>query len=395
MKAVEIKPGVFWVGGIDWSLRDFHGYKTPRGTTYNAYLILDERITLVDTVKHYLVDEMLDRVRDVVDPEKIDLIVSNHVEMDHSGSLPHLAAMLPGVEVITSANGETGLRAHFGDGLNLHAVNTGDELSIGRRTLHFLPAPMVHWPDSMETYVPEERLLLSNDGFGQHIASTERFVDEVGLDIAMEEAAKYYANIVMPYGAQVQKLLAAASELDIEMIATGHGLSWRRDLDVVLAAYTRWAANQTVPKAVIVYDTMWGSTRRLAYALQEGLEAEGVPTKMGLLQSTDVSDTMTWMLEARGILVGSPTLNSHMLPSVAGAMTYVAGLKPRNRLGLAFGSYGWGRQGVGGVEKMMDEIGWQRPVESVGAQWRPGDEELAKARAAGAQFAQAIKGAQT
>jgi len=251
---------------------------------------------------------------------------------------------------------------------------------------------MVHWPDSMETYIPEEKLLLSNDGFGQHIAGTERFTDEVGLDIVMEEAAKYYANIVLPYGPQVQKLLAAASELEIEMIATGHGLIWRKDLDVIVAAYKRWAANETVPKAVIIYDTMWGSTRQLAYALQEGLEAEGVHTSMGMLQSNHISDIMTWILEARGVLVGSPTLNSHMLPTVAGAMTYVAGLRPRNRLGLAFGSHGWGGQGVSGLEEMMDQLGWRRPLQSVTVQWRPGDEELAKAREAGAEFARAIKG---
>ncbi len=393
MKAVEIKPDVFWVGGIDWNLRNFHGYRTQRGTTYNAYLILDERVTLVDTVKHYLVDEMLERIRDVIDPEKIDLIVSNHVEMDHSGGLPHVAAMLPGREIITSVQGESGLRAHFGDGLNLRPVKSGDEVSIGKRTLHFLGAPMVHWPDSMETYVPEERLLLSNDGFGQHIASPERFVDEVGLDIAMEEAAKYYANIVMPYGPQVQKLLAAAAGLEIEMIATGHGLMWRKDLDVIVSAYKRWSANETVPKAVIVYDTMWGSTRALATALQDGLEAEGVPTKLCWLETTDISDIMTWMLEARGILVGSPTLNSHMLPTIAGAMTYVSGLRPRERLGMVFGSHGWGRQGVSALEEMVDKLGWERPVESVTAQWRPTDEVLAKAREAGAQFGRAIKGA--
>jgi len=392
MKAVEIKPDIFWVGGIDWNLRNFHGYKTQRGTSYNAYLILDERITLVDTVKHYLFDEMLARIRDVIDPQQIDLVVSNHVEMDHSGSLPMVAELLPGVEVITSVNGMTGLPAHFGQGLNLRPVKLGDEVGIGKRTLRFLPAPMVHWPDSMETYCPEEKLLLSNDGFGQHIASSERFVDEVGLDLAMEEAAKYYANIVLPYGPQVQKLLAAASQLEIEMIATGHGLIWRRDLETIVGAYTRWAANRTVPKAVIVFDTMWGSTKALAYALQEGLEAEGVPTTMGHLDAADISDIMTHMLEARGILVGSPTLNSHVFPTVAGAMTYVAGLKPRNRLGFAFGSYGWGRQGVSGVEAFMDELGWQRPVESLAVQWRPGEEELAKARAAGAQFARAIKG---
>jgi flavorubredoxin len=216
-------------------------------------------------------------------------------------------------------------------------------------------------------------------------------VDEMGFDIVMEEAAKYYANIVLPYGAQVQKLLAAASELDIEMIAPAHGLIWNSHLPEILDAYSRWAANVTQPKAVIVYDTMWQSTQKLADALKEGLESEDVPVTLGWLQRTHVSDLMTHILEARGILVGSPTLNSRVFPSVAGALTYIGGLRPRGRLGLAFGSYGWARQGVSGIEKMMDEVGWERPVESVGVQWVPGDQDLERARKAGAEFGKRVK----
>jgi len=392
MKAVEIKPNVYWVGGIDWNLRDFHGYKTQRGTTYNAYLIVDEKITLIDTVKHYLFDEMMSRIRDVVDPSKIQVVVSNHVEMDHSGGLPRLLPMIPDALLITSKNGEKGLGAHYHADWNMRAVEMGEELSIGERTLTFFPAPMVHWPDSMETYCPEDRILYSNDGFGQHIASTERFADEVGFDIAMEEAAKYYANIVLPYGPQVRKLMGALAGAPVDMIATGHGLIWRERLDELLAAYARWAANETVPRAVIVYDTMWGSTARMAEALREGLEAEGVPVTMGNLQTTHISSTMRPLLEARGILVGSPTLNSRVFPSVAGALTYVTGLKPRNRLALAFGSYGWGKQGVTEVAEACQKAGWQMPVEPVAVQWRPTEDDLAQVRQAGARFARAIKG---
>ncbi|MHC4479374.1 MAG: FprA family A-type flavoprotein, partial [Planctomycetota bacterium] len=361
MKALEIKPDVYWVGAIDWDLRNFHGYKTQRGATYNAYLILDEKVTLVDTVKHYLFDEMLARIRDVIEPERIDVLLSNHVEMDHSGGLPAMVDLAPHATVVTSQIGEAGLRAHFKADWNFHPVQSGDRLSIGRRTLHFVTAPMVHWPDSMVTYVPEDALLLSNDGFGQHIASTERFAAELGFDVVMEEAAKYYANIVLPYGPQVQKLLAALADAEVEMIATAHGLCWRDHIGDIVGAYKRWAANQTVPKAVLIYDTMWGSTRKLAYALREGVESEGVPVTMGNLASTDISDIMTHLLEARGVLVGSPTLNSRMVPTVAGALNYVGGLRPRNRLGLAFGSYGWGRQGVSEVAAAIEEMGWEMP----------------------------------
>jgi flavorubredoxin len=392
MKALEIKPGVYWVGAVDWDLRGFHGYKTQRGTSYNAYLIVDEKVTLVDTVKRHLFDEMLARIRDVVKPERIQVIVSNHVEMDHSGSLPEMVRLVPGATVVTTKAGEAGLRAHFKADWNFRAVDAGQEMAIGKRTLRFLPCPMVHWPDSMETYVPQDKLLLSNDGFGQHIASTERFVDELGFDVVMEEAAKYYANIVLPYGAQVQKLLAAAAGLEIDMIATAHGLIWRDRLGDIVAAYKRWAANETVPKAVIIYDTMWHSTEKMAHALREGIESEGVPATMGNLATTHISDIMTHVLEARGIAVGSPTLNSHIFPTVAGALAYIGGLRPRNRLGLAFGSYGWGKQGVAEVADAVTKLGWEMPVEQVTMQWIPGEADLAAVRQAGAQFARAVKG---
>lgn len=392
MKAVEIKPGVYWVGGVDWDLRSFHGYKTQRGSSYNAYLLMDEKITLVDTVKHYLFDEMLARIRSVVAPERIEVLVSNHVEMDHSGSLPKMVGVAPRAKVVTTKAGEAGLRAHFRADWKFHTVEAGQGMSIGKRTLRFLPCPMVHWPDSMETYVPEDKLLLSNDGFGQHIASAERFADEYGFDIAMEEAAKYYANIVLPYGAQVQKLLGAAAGLEIDMLATAHGLIWRDRLGEIVGAYKRWAANETLPRAVIIYDTMWHSTEKMAYALREGMESEGVPATMGNLATTDISDIMTHMLEARGIAVGSPTINSHIFPTVAGALAYVTGLRPRNRLGLAFGSYGWGKQGVAKVsEAISKELGWEKPVEDVAVQWVPGADDLEKVKAAGGEFAQAIR----
>jgi flavorubredoxin len=386
---------VYWVGAVDWDVRNFHGYKTQRGTSYNAYLLMDERLTLVDTVKAHLFDEMMGRIRQVVEPEKIEVVVSNHVEMDHSGSLPKLMQLCPDATLVTSQQGVGGLRAHYGADWNFHAVEEVQEMEIGRRTLQFHPAPMVHWPDSMETYVPEDSLLLANDGFGQHIASAQRFADELGPDIVMEEAAKYYANIVLPYGAQVQKLLEELAGAEVGMIATGHGLIWRRpeDIGAIVEAYGRWAANQTVEKAVIIFDTMWHSTEQMAGALRAGLESEGVPAQMGNLATTHISDIMTGLLEARGILVGSPTLNSRMFPTVAGAMTYVAGLRPRDRLGLAFGSYGWGKQGLGGVRRIMEEIGWEMPVGDVAVQWRPDEDDLLAVREAGAEFARAIKSA--
>jgi flavorubredoxin len=390
MEPVELKPGIYWVGGIDWDLRNFHGYRTQRGTTYNAYLIIDETVALVDTVRHYLFDEMLTRIRAVVDPSKIDYLVSNHVEMDHSGSLPKLLSLAPDATVVTSPNGLKGLRRHFKADWKFNVVQSGDTLTIGKRTLQFFLTPMVHWPDSMVTYLPKEKLLLPNDAFGQHIATPERFDDEVGWDVLYEEAAKYYANIVLPYGEQVKKALAALSRLDIEMVAPGHGMIWRTYLPRILDAYQKWAAHETEKRALIVYDTMWGTTERMAYALREGLEKAGVPVTMRNLKTNHISDVMTEVLRSKAILIGSPTLNQGLLPTVGAFLTYLEGLRPKNRIGLAFGSYGWGGQSVTKIEMVMKILGWNLPSEAVKIQYVPDEEELEAVQRIGASLGEVV-----
>jgi flavorubredoxin len=395
MKPVEIKSNIYWVGGIDWHLRNFHGYMTQRGTTYNAYLILDEKVVLIDTVKHYLCDEMLARIRAVIDPAEIDYLVSNHVEMDHSGSLPELVKVAPKAKVVTSPNGAKGLRRHYRQDWDTLVVKSGDTLPIGKRTLQFFLTPMVHWPDNMVTYIPEEKLLLPNDAFGQHIASSERFDDEVGWDILHEEAAKYYANIVLPYGEQVQKALEALAGLKIEMIAPSHGMIWRTYLPQLVAAYQRWAANETEARAVIIYDTMWGSTEKLAYSLLEGLEERGISVMLRNLKTMHSSDIMTDLLTAKAILIGSPTLNMGMLPTVGGFLTYLKGLRPKHRIGFAFGSYGWAGQSVKEIEAVMRGLGWTIPVEGVSVQYIPDEAELQKMRAIGNQLGDLLKAGKT
>ena len=234
MEKIEIKPDIFWVGGIDWDIRNFHGYSTNRGTTYNSYLINDEKITLVDTIKPKFIGEMLSRIKEIIDPKKIDYIISNHVEMDHSGSLPEIAKICPNATIITSTRGEKGLNKHYKDNLNLKVVDSGESLNIGKRNLTFVHIPMVHWPDSMVTYVKKDKLLLSNDSFGQHIASQERFDHELEWGVLKEEAAKYYANIVMPYGSQVEKALSSIQDLKINMIAPSHGIIWKNHIDQIV-----------------------------------------------------------------------------------------------------------------------------------------------------------------
>lgn len=296
--AISLKEGIYWVGGIDWDLRNFHGYLTQRGSTYNAYLIIDEKITLVDTVKGYLTDEMIDRISQVVDPSKIDYIISNHVEMDHSGGLPKIMEIAKNATIVTSPNGEKGLNRHYKKEWKYKIVKSGDVLNLGKRNLQFLLMPMVHWPDSMASYLVEDKILLPNDALGQHLASFERFDDEYPIDIIMEEAKKYYANIVLPFGSQVQAVLKAVENLEIDMVAPSHGIIWRKYIGKIVEEYKKWSSNQTEEKAVIIYDTMWGSTENIAHAIKNAFESKNISYKMLNLRHNHISDIMTDVITA-------------------------------------------------------------------------------------------------
>ncbi|MCD6311445.1 MAG: MBL fold metallo-hydrolase, partial [Elusimicrobia bacterium] len=257
---MKIAENIYWVGAVDWDIRNFHGYSTPRGSSYNAYLIIDDKITLIDSVKEAFSGEMLDRIRGVIDPARIDYIVSNHAEMDHSGSLPALLEIAPKAEIITSVNGEKNLRRHFKKDWRFRAVKSGEKLKIGKRTLTFIHTPMLHWPDNMVTYDEYDKILFSNDAFGQHIASAQRYDSELGWQSVRADAQKYYANILMPFCAQVQKILPAVASLSAEMICPSHGVIWKKFIPGIIKEYGEWSSGAGVAKAVIVYDTMWGST---------------------------------------------------------------------------------------------------------------------------------------
>ncbi len=376
MRPVALKEDVYWVGGIDWDLRNFHGYLTQRGSTYNAYLIVDEKITLIDSVKYYMVDEMLARISKIVDPSKIDLLISNHVEMDHSGGLPELKKRLPQATIYTSPNGERGLRAHYKQEWDFHVIKPGETVSLGKRSLQFFPTPMVHWPDNMVTYCPEEKILFSNDAFGQHIASTERFDDQLALDTILFEAKKYYANIVLPYGAQVAKAIETVAPLEITMIAPSHGLIWRSRIGEIVAEYGKWCANQVEEKALIIFDTMWNSTEKMARAIADAFDKKGISVSLLNLKHNHISDIMTDVLTARYICMGSPTLNNNMLPTVASFLTYFKGLAPKKRKALAFGSYGWGGQSIGQVYEILKECQLEMMMDPIKIQYIPSSPDL-------------------
>ncbi|GJQ48112.1 putative nitric oxide detoxifying norVW flavorubredoxin [Candidatus Kuenenia stuttgartiensis] len=376
MKPIPLKEGIYWVGEVDWDLRNFHGYSTNRGSTYNSYLVIDEKITLIDGVRPYLFDKMMQRLSSLIDPASIQYVIANHVEMDHSGSLPLIMDIAKNATIVTSLNGQKGLLAHYkGNDWNMKVVQTDEEVNIGKRTFRFFLTPMVHWPDNMASYLVEDKILFSNDAFGQHIASHERFDDELYLGAVIEEAKKYYANIVLPYSMLVKKTIEKLSHIPIDMIAPGHGIVWRSHIKNIIDEYNKWAANQTKNKCLIIYDTMWKSTEKIAHALQNAFNHGGISTKMINLRYNHLSDVVTDVLDARFICVGSPTLNSNLLPTVSAFLTYLKGLSPKDRIGLAFGSYGWGGQSVSHVEDALKECGFDL-LESIKIQYIPDETQL-------------------
>lgn len=364
MNAVEVKKDIYWVGVKDWNLVEFHGYSTPYGSTYNSYLIMDEKITLVDGVKHYKSQEMIERVKSITDFSKIDYLVVNHVEMDHSGNIPEIMKLAPQIKIVTNNMGKMALEAHFDTtGWQYEIIKTGDTLNIGKRNLEFMTTPMLHWPDSMMTYVKEEKLLLSNDGFGQHYASDAIFVKDIPLDLILREAKSYYANILFPYGAQAEKALDTAGSLglDIEMIAPSHGCIWsgKEEVATILGLYAKWASGQNEGKAVVVYDSMWGATATLAEAVMSVFQDAGIPVVKHCLAVKNVSEIMVDFLDAKYICIGNPTLNNQLFPRVAGFVTYMKGLAPKNKKGFAFGSYGWKAGVVGQIQQVYTDLGWE------------------------------------
>jgi flavorubredoxin len=358
MQPIEIAEGIYWVGVLDWNMRDFHGYSTHEGTTYNAYLIMDEQITLVDTVKQDYGDRLIANISELVDPGKIACVVSNHTEMDHSGGLARVMHRIgEDKPLYCSKLGHKNLSLHFPQRWNYRPVEDGGELKIGKRTLTFIETRMLHWPDSMFTYAKEDKILFSSDAFGQHYASLERFDDEIGEAI-MPHAKKYFANILLLYSPLILKLVEKVKSigLALDMICPDHGIMWRKDPMKIINAYAEWSKQKPKRKAVVVYDTMWNSTGKMAETIAETLSLEGVDAKPMHLRKWHRSDVITECLDAGAILVGSPTLNNGLFPTVSDFLTYLKGLKPLNKVAAAFGSHGWSGEAVKLVTRELEEM---------------------------------------
>lgn len=394
MSSVKVLDDIYWVGAVDWDVRTFHGftYSTHRGTTYNSYLIVDDKIALVDSVYAPFAAEMMARIREVVPPEKIDYVIANHVETDHSGSIAEVLKHAPKAKVVGTARCKQGLSKHYFGDWDFQVVKTGDEIELGKRKLKFIEAPMLHWPDSMFTYIEKDALLMPNDAFGQHIATSKRFNDEIDENSLMVEAGKYYANILWPLSSLVIKKVEEVQkqEIKISMIAPSHGVIWRSTPMKIVEAYLRWAKGESEKRVLVVYDTMWGSTEKMARAIVDGISSANVEAKVYRIPSSDRGDIIGDLLEAKGILVGSSTINNGILPTLAPLLEDLKGLKPRGKIAAAFGSYGWAGGSIKVIEESLRQAGMEIASPSMSVNWVPNKEEIQKCYEFGKSFAAKI-----
>jgi flavorubredoxin len=379
---------------VDWVLRHFHGHElaTPRGSSYNAYLIVDEKTALVDTVWGPFAEEFIANIRRLVDPAEIDYVIVNHSEPDHSGSLPALMRLCPKAELFVSKQGAKSVPGHYHQQWNFRPVGTGDKLKLGRRELTFVEAQMLHWPDSMFTYVAPDGILMPNDAFGQHYATAFRFNDQVNQTELYDEALKYYANIVSPYSDRVIKKIdeLKAMNLPIAMIAPSHGVLWRDEPIQIVEKYYQWARQEPEPTAVVLYDTMWNATRRMAEAIGEGLAEKNIDHKLFFMPICDRNVVVTEIFKAKAVVVGSPTLNNGLMPTITPILEDIKGHRFKNKIGGAFGSYGWSGEAVRQIEDHFADCKIPLAADSVSAKWQPTDKDLEACRAFGRKVAQVI-----
>jgi anaerobic nitric oxide reductase flavorubredoxin len=394
----KITNAVTWVGKRDWELKRFHGeeYSTHRGSTYNAYLVQDEKTALVETVWAPFAGEFIEQLKAVVDLGKIDYVIANHAESDHSGGLPELMRRIPGVPVYCTANGVKSLKGHYHQDWNFQVVKTGQRLSLGKRELIFIEAPMLHWPDTMFCYLTGEDILFSNDAFGHHLASEGMYNDLVDPCALEAECIKYYANILTPFSALVKRKIEefAGLGLPLKLICPSHGTIWRDNPMQIVTKYLEWAGDYQEHEATIVYDTMWNGTRRMAEAIAEGLSQADPTLAVKLFNAAkgDKNDIVTEVFRSKALLVGSPTINRGYLSSLGGFLEMVRGLGFKNKKAAAFGAYGWSGEAVKLLTAQLGECGFEVPNEGIRTMWNPDGDALEQCRAFGRDFGRKLAG---
>lgn len=396
MGSFIVKDNIFWVGARDWNVRWFHGpaYSTHRGTTYNSYIIRDDKNVLVDGVHKPFTSTLFQHIEEVIDYKEIDYYIVNHTEPDHSASFPDTINRLrDDVIIVCTQKGKESLIEHYGNGYNIQVVNTGDTINIGKRNLTFVNAPMLHWPDSMFTYIPEDKLLMPNDAFGMHLCASGLFDDQNDEAVMLAEAKKYFANILTPFSDLVLKKIKEVQEMGIEidMIAPSHGIIWRENPEKIINKYIEWAEMKAKNKAVIVYETMWDSTELIAQKIAEGLIKEEIEVQFYRKSVSDKNDIITEILDAKAIIIGSPTINNVMIPELTPILEDLEGLRFKKKIGAAFGSKGWAGGAAKRIAKRMDEAKIEQINEPFEFKYVPEEEQLNEAYQLGEKIGKIIK----
>ena len=379
---IKVKNNVTWIGKIDWELRKFHGdeYSTNKGSTYNSYLIKEQKTALVDTVWKPFSKEYVNNLEKEIDLNQIDFIIANHAEMDHSGALPLLMEKIPDKQIYCTANGIKSLKGHYHKDWNFHPVKTGDKIDLGGKELIFIEAPMLHWPDSMMCYLTKDNILFSNDAFGQHYASEYMFNDLVDQNELFNECIKYYANILTPFSKLIVKKIKEVLEfkLPVDLICTSHGVIWRDNPTQIIEKYLEWANAYQENQITILYDTMWNGTRIMAESIAKGIKNKDSKVNIKLFNTSksDKNDIITEIFKSKTILVGSPTINRGILTSLAGIMEEIKGLKFIDKKAAAFGCYGWSGESVKLITEDLKEAGFEIINDGLKSLWNPDEDAI-------------------
>lgn len=387
---------VTWVGKIDWELKKFHGdeLSTMEGSSYNSYLIRDKKTVLIDTVWGPYDTEFVNRLKEEIDLKEIDYIVMNHNESDHSGTLPALMREIPDTPIYCTKKGESILRGMYHQDWNYVNVKTGDELEIGDSKLVFVEASMLHWPDTMMTYMTGDNILFSNDVFGQHYASEMLYDDMDDISKLLHEAEKYYTNIITPFSTFVTKKLAEVQgmNLKIDLVAPSHGIIWRENIGLIMDLYAKWANNYQEDQITLIYDTMWQSTRKMAEAIAEGIQQASPNTTIKLLNAVknDKNDILVEVFKSKAILVGSPTINNGFSYAIAGILEMIKGLKFKNKKAASFGSYGWSGEAAKLIKEFLEESKFAIVNDGIRVNWAPDQETIEQLREYGRKFVEEI-----
>lgn len=394
--SAKVSENVTWVGKIDWELKKFHGeeYSTHKGSSYNSYLVRDEKTVLIDTVWLPFTHEFIEKLKAEIPLSEIDYIIINHGEVDHSGALPELMKLIPDTPVYCTANAVKSLKGQYHQEWNFRVVKTGDRLKLGQKELIFVEAPMLHWPDSMMCYLTGDNILFSNDAFGQHYASEHLFNDLVDQYELYQECIKYYANILTPFSRLVDRKIkeVVGFNLPVAMICPSHGVIWRDNPLQIVTKYAEWAADYQENQITIFYDTMWDGTRKMAEAIASGIkEADSAVTvKLYNTSRRDKNDIITEVFRSKAVLVGSPTVNKGVLSSVAGIMEEIKGLAFKNKKAAAFGAYGWSGESVKVLTGLLQESGFTVVNEGQKGLWNPDEAASEQCKDFGRAFVQAL-----